>query len=155
MSDAGHVCGDVDGVVECVLARVGLDGLPERNPLAVIYALRWAVEPLPAGERHGQVLPAKRLVLATFLGDDRTIHRTLAHECGHVVLVEAGHALPHCEHCADRAGRAVVLGRRALQRRLRIEPGYRITQDYAHRICPTLVSQRIAEVRWEAGRLVG
>lgn len=154
MPESGHV-DDIDGMVECVLARVGLDGLAERNPLAVIYALRWTVEPLPLGERHGQVITARRAVLATFLGDDRAIHRTLAHEAGHVVLVEAGHALPHCECCADRAGRAVVLGRRPLQRRLRIEPGYRITQDYAHRICSTLVSQRIAEVRWEAGRLVG
>jgi hypothetical protein len=139
---------DHDATVECVLARVGLDGVDQRDPYAVILALGWRVEPLTThGPEEGRTLAESRVVQVRFAGSDPYITKVLAHECGHVVLIESGHGLPHCECCADQIGRAVCLGRAGLLRELRDLSPREVAELYAPVFLASEVAQRIAEVR--------
>lgn len=147
---------DPDALVESVLSRVGLDGADLRDPYAVLAALRWSVHPLPgAGPEDGQTDEQQRLVRIRYVGSDQFIYKVLAHECGHVILLESGHRFPHCEHCADRIGRAVCLGRDGLRRRLKTESGNDIVTSLAGLFLPAEVSQRIFEVRAYEGQRHG
>lgn len=139
---------DPDALVESVLSRVGLDGADIRDPYAVLKALKWSVHPLPgAGPEDGQTDECLRVVRIRYQGSNQCIYKAVAHECGHVILLESGHRFPHCEHCADRIGRAVCLGRDGLRRRLKTESGNDIATSLSWLFLPAEVSQRIYEVR--------
>lgn len=138
---------DIDGIVEGTLARVGLDGLDVRDPIAVILALGWRLVPLPAGLTHGVLVEHERLVAMSFVGSVQRVTRTAAHEAGHVVQLEAGLRLPHDEVQTDRWGRAIVLGRAGLLRKMRHSGTATIVGDYADLLPGTDVAQRIWEVR--------
>jgi hypothetical protein len=139
---------DHDALVESVLARVGLDGMDQRNPFAVLLALGWDVQPLlGAGPEDGRTLVESRTVQVRFAGSDPRITSVLAHECGHVVMIEAGYRMPHCECCADQLGRAVCLGRMGLVGLLRDTHPQEIVEIYRDVLLPSEVSLRAYEVR--------
>ena len=139
---------DHDALVESALARVGLDDMDCRDPYAVLLALGWRVEPLVgAGPEDGRTLAASRVVQVRFAGGDLHVASVLAHECGHVVMLESGHGFPHCECCADQIGRAVCLGRMGLVRLLRECTPQEIVDLYRETFLPGEVSRRVLEVR--------
>lgn len=139
---------DPDALAESVLSRVGLDGADIRDPYSVLKALKWPIHPLPgAGPEDGQTDECLRIVRIRYSGSDQFIYKILAHECGHVIMLESGYRFPHCEHCADRIGRAVCMGRDGLRRRLRTESSGEIIESLLHLYLAAEVSQRIFEVR--------
>jgi len=156
MSHPYHRDIDVDAIVESVLARVGLDGLPVRNPAAVLMALGWTLEPLVTlGPEEGRVVEADRVAFVRLVGSRPSINRVIAHEVGHVVFLEFGYPLPHCECCVDAAGRAICLGRRGLSRRLGSEAPQAIMASLVHLFTTAEMARRIFEIRFAESRRTG
>jgi hypothetical protein len=156
MSHPYHRDIDVDAIVESVLARVGLDSLPVRNPAAVLMALGWTLDPLVTlGPEEGRVVEADRVAFVRLVGSRPSINRVIAHEVGHIVFLEFGYPLPHCECCVDAAGRAICLGRQGLSRRLRTDSPQTIIASLAHLFTTAEVARRIFEVRAVEGRRAG
>ncbi len=148
--------GDPDAIVEMVLSRVGWDGMDVRDPAAVVLALGWDLRELDSdGPEDGITSEESRTAYVRFLGDRRDIRRAIAHECGHIVLLESGQRFPHCECCADRIGRAVCLGNSGLRRQMRTESPQSIIGGFDHMFLPSEVARRIAEVRFIEGLRVG
>lgn len=156
MSGPYHRDIDADAIVEGVLSRVGLDGLAIRNPAAVLLALGWTLEPLVTlGPEEGRVVEADRVAFVRLVGSRQSINRVIAHEVGHIVFLEFGYLLPHCECCVDAAGRAICMGRRGLSRRLRSESPQTIIASLANLFVPAEVARRIFEVRSAEARRAG
>lgn len=156
MSGPYHRDIDVDAIVESVLSRVGLDGLSVRNPTAALLALGWTLAPLVTmGPEEGRVVEADRVAFVRLVGSRPAINRVVAHEVGHIVFLEFGYPLPHCECCVDAAGRAICLGRRGLSRRLRAESPHVIIASLANLFTTAEVARRIFEVRSAEARRTG
>lgn len=157
-----HIGDAVDGVTEAALATVGLDGMDVREPLAVLHKLGWGVRPLPKGVLKGRLDEEKRMIYACLFGEETQVRSAIAHELGHVIKLQQGYRLPHCECCADRIGRAVCLGRDGIVRLLR-GGTYSEVNDfvdtYSALFLRSEIQLRIHEVRRimmrEAGLLLG
>lgn len=146
---------EVDGIVESTLARICLDGMEQRHPVAVILQFKWGIEPTTLGHLEGYTHADRKMVGLSMLGGDSRIFKCAMHEAGHVVLVEHGVKMPHCECCADRAGRAIAMGRVDLVRRLRRDHLSDVIAHYAKTIPADEVTQRIWEVRQMTMRSTG
>lgn len=144
---------DIDGLVEGLLARVGLDGMEERDPLAVILLLRWRPVVLPWGEFHGIINAEERTVAVDVMGSSDQVTRTWIHECGHVVQCELGVELPHCEILTSAFGRAVAAGRDGVLRRLDRLSTREVIASYAGVLPPCDAAYRVWEVQRSVARL--
>lgn len=139
---------EADALVESVLAKIGLDGLEERDPVAVIYQLKWKVRVLGGGIARGFTNDKTREVGLTFLGSEQASNWDACHEAGHVVQYEARSLTPHCEDFTDAVGRAIVMGRAGVLRRLnRLPTSADVVDSYAHMLPSAQVAQRVWEVR--------
>lgn len=139
---------EADALVESALARIGMDGMDERDPLAVIYQFKWRVRVLAGGITQGFTNDKKREVGLSFLGSEQAINKDAAHEAGHVVQYRMRARTPHCEDFTDAVGRAIVIGRAGMLRRLnRLPTTAAVVDSYAHLLPAEEVARRLWEVR--------
>lgn len=148
--------GEADALVESVLASIRADGMDERPPLPMIYALRYRIVHITGSKTQAFTDEKHRTVGLCFESNALKIAEDGSHELGHIIQYKAGIKGPHCEEFTSEVGRAAVLGRRGILRRLnKGDSPVEIIEDLLHLLPAHQIAQRIFEVRCSLWRKIG
>jgi hypothetical protein len=148
--------GAADALVESVLAKVKADGMDERPVLAMIYALKYRIINITGSKTQAFTDEKHRIAGLRFENSTPKILEDGCHELGHIIQYEAKVKVPHCEDFTSEVGRAAVIGRSGVLRRLQeMENSAAVVESYLHLLPASQITQRIWEVRRGLLRKIG
>lgn len=144
---------DPDALAEFAAAQVGLDGLDVRDVLVFIRALVPSAQALPRGELTGCFDLETCTIRVDPTGTLWHIKTRLIHELGHIILWVNGIEGPHDEVLCDRVGRAGVIGRGQVVRKLRTMHVDQVVAEYKGVMSVGELLLRVGEVLRQEQRM--